>query len=225
MGLFCCIFTLWPGESGWHHRGNTNINVSTSHSGCLARDQRRCDWSARTNVREKGAGEGEEGGCRAKLNKPFDCAGCHPSAVDQNNMVHCNCTHKHGQRTPRTTRKKNKSASNLRARRKYLFCKQDTDTYTGAKPFGDASSSFCCLVPHHGCTCLHRLQFSVGSERWGRNQIASVPKAVDKGVLQHDSTQEGGNHAECTKRVVPALGCVQTAYAHESLTAILSCFG
>ena len=165
MGLFCCIFTLWPGESGWHHRGNTNINVSTLHSGCLVRNQRRCDWSARTNVREKGyKGKGGRG---AKLNQPFDCAGCHPSAVDQNNMVHCNCTHKHGQRTPRTTRKKNKSASNLRARRKYLFCKQDTDTYTGAKPFGDASSSLCCLVPHHGCTCLHRLQLCRRKQKMG----------------------------------------------------------
>ena len=111
MGLFCCIFTLWPGESGWHHRGNTNINVSTLHSGCLVRNQRRCDWSARTNVREKGyKGKGGRG---AKLNQPFDCAGCHPSAVDQNNMVHCNCTHKHGQRTPRTTRKEKQKCIEL----------------------------------------------------------------------------------------------------------------
>lgn len=34
-------------------------------------------------------------------------------------------------------KRKNKKVSTLRAciSRKYIFCKQDTDTYTGAKPF------------------------------------------------------------------------------------------
>lgn len=177
-------------------------------------------------ARRERALQGEEGGCGAKLNQPFDCAGCHPSAVDQNNMVHCNCTHKHGQRTPRNNKKRKTKVHRTCARAENIYFASKTRTRTPAPSHLEmplpafAVLSLIMVAPAFiVCNCVE------GSERWGRSQIASVPKAVDKGVLQHDSTQEGGNHAECTKRVVPALGCVQTAYAHESLTAILSCFG